>query len=600
MASAASLMLGFTHLLLWWKTSRAVVYLLSAVMAFSASAEAMIELAQMKSQSIDTYATLLQWQNLAVYVLLLSMVWVLYILLGTARRWLAIVITLAWSVAIVINFNSPYSIVFSDIEGLRTIMVFGGDFFVQAYGPTHPWKLMVDIASFVILIYFVDASLAAWKKGEGRRALIVGGGATVFILFGGIHAGLVDAAVIASPYMISFGFLAVVIAMSYELVSDAVEKTRYARRVAADEERWAMLMENIQLAVIGIDLQGRITYANPFISRLLEYPSSELVGYPVVQLVHSDQISEFSKRLSGLPESGPRDHSEWSLVDRTGKDHLLAWSSVPQKADDGRIIGVLSVGADITQQRKAETELSRSQYEMERMSRASLLGELASTLAHELNQPLAAILSNTQAARRLLLKEPLDTDELQEILDDIVRDNKRASDVINRMRAMLRKDEPKRDRISLNRLIRETVGLVRAEFDRNGIMIEMRLADGLPEVVAGVVEIQQVLINLLLNAEQAMEDMTEDRRIEITTRQQDDAVEVAVSDHGCGIPSEDLERAFQPLMTTRAGGIGMGLAISHRIIESHYGQIKAENRTGKGARISFALPAGGEGGESHD
>ncbi len=597
MTSAASLMLGLMHVVLWLKGRETIVYLLSAAMAFSASAEAMIELAQMQSQSVSAYAALLQWQNLSVYFLLLSMVWVVYLMFGTARRWLAIVISLAWTIAIIVNFSSPFSLVFSDIEGLRQNTVFGNETFVQAYGPTNPWKLLADVTSLVILIYFIDAAARAWKKGSRRRAVVVGGGTSVFILFGGIHAALVDAAIIETPYMISFAFLAVIMALSYELVDDAVQKSRYARLVSAEEERWATLMENIRLAVIGLDLKGRITYANPFLSSLLDFPSGELVGRLVTEVIHPDEIDEFSARLSRLRETGPRDHTEWTLVDRVGGEHCLAWSSVPQKAADGQIIGALSVGADITEQRKVEDALKRSQREMERVSRANLLGELASALAHELNQPLAAILSNAQAARRFLSQQQPDLQELQEILEDIVRDDKRAGEVIHRLRAMLREGETRREWVALNPVIEEAVGLVRGELDTHHTSVESRLAEELPRVRIGVVEIQQVVINLILNADQAMNNVPGPRRVTVTSRSLDHAAEVAVSDRGRGVSTPDLERMFEPFFTSRPQGIGMGLAISRRIVEAHGGHIRAENLPDGGARVSFTLPVASEGDE---
>lgn len=591
MASAASLMLGLIHLVLWLKAPREIVYPLSAIMAFSASAEAMIELAQMKSQSIAAYATLLQWQNMAVYILLLSMVWVVYHLLGTARRWLAVLITLLWSISIVINFLSPYSLVYSNIEALRYILVFGDETYAQAYGQTHPWKLLADISSFLILFYFLDAAIRSWKKADRRRALVIGGGTTLFILFGGIHAGLVDAAVIETPYMISFAFLTVVMAMSYELLSDALEKSYFARRVAAEEKRWSTLMENIHLAVIGIDLEGRIIYGNPFFLHLLGFPSGEILGSPAADIIHPDQKHEFLSRLARMPETGPRDHSEWMLVDRRGKEHLLACSSVLQKSDDDQVIGILTVAEDVTEKREIENELRKAQNEMERMSRVNILGELASALAHELNQPLAAILSNAQAAKRFFLKDPPDLDEVHEILDDIVRDDKRAGEIIHGMRAMFRKREPKREMASPNRIVEEAVNLVRGEFDKQQISIELQLANDLPEVFVSNIEIQQVVMNLLLNAERAMEGISENRQVTVSTGWHEDAVEIVVYDHGNGIPAADIERIFEPFMTTKSEGIGMGLAISRRIIKTHGGEIKAENLPGRGARFSLTLPA---------
>jgi PAS domain S-box-containing protein len=149
-----------------------------------------------------------------------------------------------------------------------------------------------------------------------------------FIVLGGVHAPLVDAGVVETPYMIGFAFLAIVLALSYELVSDAVLASRYAKEIRASEARWRSLLTNVQLAVIGIDPKGRIKYANPFLQRLIEYPREDLIGTSVASLVPEPDRSALAERLAAAAQTGPRPHSRWDLVCASGARRSLAWSTV--------------------------------------------------------------------------------------------------------------------------------------------------------------------------------------------------------------------------------------------------------------------------------
>jgi PAS domain S-box-containing protein len=168
----------------------------------------------------------------------------------------------------------------------------------------------------------------SWRAGDRRRAFLVGGSVATFIVLGGIHAPLVDAGVVETPYMISFAFLAIVLALSYELVSDAVLASRYAKEIRASEARWRSLLTNVQPAVIGIDPKGRIKYANPFLQRLIEYPREDLIGTSVASLVPEPDRSALAERLAAAAQTGPRPHSRWDLVCASGARRSLAWSTV--------------------------------------------------------------------------------------------------------------------------------------------------------------------------------------------------------------------------------------------------------------------------------
>ncbi len=591
MCAAASFMLGLLHLLLWFKDQRSYVYLLSVVMAFSAGAGAMTEPALMHAQSIDAYRVLLRWENLFVFTLLVPMVWFVRARLPTARRWLAVLITTLWLVAILANWLSPFSLVYSQITVLEQMPTFWGEQFTLAVGQPNPWAHSANLASVLIVIYVVDAAARVWRGGDRRRAVLVGGSVATFIVLGGIHAPLVDAGLIATPYMIGFAFLAIVLALSYELVSEAVLASRYAKEIRASEARWHSLLTEVQLAVIGIDSEGRVNYANPFLERLIGHRSQDLIGQPMTALVQTSDQAALAERLAAASRTGPRPRSRWDLVCASGALRSLDWSTVRLNDRDGGYAGLLSIGEDVTERLAAERNLEHTRREMERLGRANILGELVSVLAHELNQPLAAILSNAQAARRFLESERLGTEELREILDDIVRDDKRAGEVIAHLRVMLRKGEVEHERFQIQEPVHEVLGLMRGKIEDQGIRVQEELDPDLPPVEAGRVETLQVIVNLLANAVQALSKIPLARRkIRIRAeRQGQHAALVTIEDSGPGIAPDVLSQIFDPFYTTKSGGLGMGLAICRRILEEQGGRIWGENGT-DGARFCFTLP----------
>ena len=259
-----------------------------------------------------------------------------------------------------------------------------------------------------------------------------------------------------------------------------------------------------------------------------------------------------------------------------------------------RTIGVLR---DITPQKSAEQEARRVQNELAHAARVSTLGELAASMAHELNQPLAAILSNAQAARRFLAAPDPDLGEIREILDDIVRDDKRAGEVIHHVHAMMQKKEAvATEPLDLNELVSNMAQLVHSELIGRNIDLVADLEPALPAVLAGQVGMQQVLLNLIVNAMDAMRDQPAGRRrIQIQTSAAKGRVRMGVRDRGPGIPEKTMASIFRPFFTTKTQGLGLGLAISRTMVESHGGKLWAENAPDGGAIFWIEFPAQEEG-----
>jgi len=271
---------------------------------------------------------------------------------------------------------------------------------------------------------------------------------------------------------------------------------------------------------------------------------------------------------------------------------------------DDRIFGVSIFGKDVTRRKQVEAELLRQRAELAHVSRVSTLGELAASVAHELNQPLGAILANAEAAELFLEQEPPPLDELRAILAAICKDDERAGEVIRRMRNLLRKRDLERVPVDMNSLVEDVLQLVSGDASLRGVSLSADLAPGLPKVYGDRVHLQQVLLNLIINGMDAMAGQScERRRLRVQTRAgAENQMELAVTDSGHGVESEKLKRLFEPFFTTKPNGMGMGLSIARTIIEAHHGRIWAENNTSGGATFRILLPTAklrqGDGGKN--
>jgi C4-dicarboxylate-specific signal transduction histidine kinase len=253
---------------------------------------------------------------------------------------------------------------------------------------------------------------------------------------------------------------------------------------------------------------------------------------------------------------------------------------------------VIVMVRDITERQRAEREIAVQRSELAHLGRVALVGELSGTLAHELNQPLAAILANARAAQRMLDRENLDVAEFQAILDDIVSDDRRAGAVIQRVRALIRKDETELHGVSPNDVVTDVLELAHSDLIQRAVAVATRLAPSVPEVQGDRVQLQQVLLNLIVNACDAMVDNPPPlRALVITTLARSGAVRISVSDSGTGITTQPIDAVFQPFVTSKRHGLGLGLAICRSIVDAHGGRLWAVNNRGGGATFHVLLPA---------
>jgi C4-dicarboxylate-specific signal transduction histidine kinase len=262
-----------------------------------------------------------------------------------------------------------------------------------------------------------------------------------------------------------------------------------------------------------------------------------------------------------------------------------------------RRVGVLF--NDITERKHAEAEARDSerryrevQADLAHANRVATMGQLSASIAHEVNQPITAAVTYALAARRFLSAESPNFHEVDDALSLIVKEGNRAGDVVGRIRALIKKAPARKDAVAINDAILEVIALTRGEAAHNGVSVRTQLAEGLPRVQGDRVQLQQVLLNLIINAIEAMRDIgEEERELLISTSSEPDGVSVEVRDSGPGLAPEILERVFEAFYTTKPGGLGMGLSICRSIIEAHNGQLWAGANQPRGASFQIALPA---------
>jgi len=366
-----------------------------------------------------------------------------------------------------------------------------------------------------------------------------------------------------------------------------------ARRDEAERRR--LVLEAAPYAMIMVDQQGEVSLVNAAAETMFGYTRDELIGQPVGSLVPEPYRAKHAERCRSFFAHGDvRLMGAGLELWAQRKDGSLVPIEIrlnPITISQGRF--VLASILDLTARRAAELAAQRHREELRHISRIHVLGQLSSALAHELNQPLGAILSNTEAAELFLQSESPALGEVRAILGDIRKDDQRASDVIRRMRALLQRHEMELSSLSAAELLEDSVALTRPDALVRQITVECVVPPGLPRVRGDRVHLEQVLLNLLLNAMDAMSDCPVGRR-RLVVRVQgggDHHVEFSVSDSGSGIPPAKLDRLFEPFYTTKPNGLGLGLPISRAIIEAHRGRIWAENNSDGGATFRFTLPA---------
>lgn len=591
MAAAMGLLLGGVQLLIWMRLRSRTEFLLAAAMSFCAGIVAVCEAGFLGQPTAQEIQTSLEFQNIAIAGMLIAMVWFVYFRLRAGRKWLAWGVTAIWVVCVVASIVSQGNLTFATVEKVDYLTTPWGEAYGVASGEFHPFKVLADMASLAIMIFVGDAAVTAYRAGRRQKAIRTGGAILFFIVVAGVHTPMVDAGLVKTPFVISLVFVAICFSLALDLADDVVRSVQLNAVLLKERQRWDALTENVDLAVIRVDGEGRIAYVNPFLERISGRSVHQLVGAPVSLLVPEEDRLEVEKLSSSTLDWKSRARKRRPLKSVGGATHQLVWYSVGLRSETGEADGFISFGQDITDQMKAEDESRTTRREIERLTRALALGELSSSLAHELSQPVAAILSNTQTLQISRARSGAQKDETDEILQDIFSDTQRAKSLLHQVREFVFKKAPETEIFDFTEAVSEVVEMLTNEAQTRQVRIKMPNSSVPCDVDAARLEIQQVIMNLLLNSIQAIGDRGNPGRILVSWQcTGDQIVKIAIDDNGPGLKPEVLKSAFDPFVTTKSTGTGIGLAVSKRIVERHGGSISASQSELGGARFTITLP----------
>ena len=257
---------------------------------------------------------------------------------------------------------------------------------------------------------------------------------------------------------------------------------------------------------------------------------------------------------------------------------------------EGKVLKFVGTTTDIDDQKRTEEALRETQMALAHNNRVATVGQLTASISHEVKQPLSAAMTNAQAALRFLNAEPPDLVEVRDALKDIVDNNRRAGEIVDGIRALIKREPPRKSRLNINEAIREVIGLARREATNNGVSIQTQFDDDMPLIEGDRVQLQQVILNLIMNAVEAMSGRPEEvREVFINTGNAGTGVHVEVRDSGPGFAPNTVEQLFDAFYTTKPNGLGLGLSICHSIVEAHGGVLRASNNVPRGAVFQFTL-----------
>jgi len=635
-------------------------------------------------------------------------------------------------VSLVINFAFPPNVNFREITGLRHVN-FLGDTIAMPEGVESPWTHLGGFSSLLILAFLVDAAMALWRRGgrqDRRRAAVVGGSLTLFIVLAAGLSALINAQVVHLPYLVSLPFMGVIVAMGFELSYDMLRAAQTAGQLRTSEaalrESEARMSLAASAANLGLwcwDVQADEIWITKEGRTLCRFAESEPINLErFLATIEEEDRARVEERVQALLASGGEDESEYRIiqpggrtlwvagycqteVDQQGKPVLMRgmmrditerkmaeealhesdarfravadaapvmiWMSGPDKlcnffnkgwfdftgrtpaqelgngwtegvhredlehclqvyedAFDSRqpfrmeyrlrrkdgeyrwlldsgtprcdfegvFLGYIGSCVDITELRQAELDYQVQSSELARVGRVVLMGELAASLAHEVNNPVGAMVANASAGQRMIARGNITTEELNELLADIVADGHRAREVIEGIRNMMRRSEATHTPIQIGEILRDLLRIVRADALARNIAVTMEIDPNVGSVMGDRVQLLQIFLNLTLNAFEAMSVMRADtRRVVIRAyRNESGEVFVSVRDSGPGFPGGLAEQLFEPFFSTKSEGTGMGLAIARSIVEAHGGSLSGTNCEEGGAAFTVQLPSAGE------
>jgi PAS domain S-box-containing protein len=358
----------------------------------------------------------------------------------------------------------------------------------------------------------------------------------------------------------------------------------------SSEDRLRLVIDTIPAQVWSTAPDGSVDFINRRWLESTGLSAETTVGWNWSSAVHPDDLTKFVDALHRALAAGEPMESEARLRQADGKYRWFLIRNVPLRDELGNIVNWYGTSIDIEDRKQAEDALRQAQADLAHVNRVNTMGELTASIAHEVNQPLAAVVASGYACLRFLSAQPPSLAKAQEAVESIVRDGTAAGEVVRRIRALFKRAAIEKVKLDLNEVIREVLSLLRGETERRLVLVETDLGKDMAPVMGDRVQLQQLLLNLLLNGIEAMDPVL-DRSKKLFIRSKRDGPEtVLVEIQDCGVGLKDSEKVFEAFVTTKENGMGMGLAICRSIVEAHNGRLWATSGEGPGATFCFTLP----------
>ncbi len=587
--AAVCFSLALVHLMFWWRRRKAWEHATFALVALATIGSACNELQMMWAETQEAYSTVLRWTHVPWCIIVVTLVVFVRKYLRAGRPWLAWMVCGLRILSLIINFFQPMNLNFHRITIFKHVQFLGEPVSI-AVGEPNPWMLVGQLSLVLFVIFVADAAVTVWRRGDRRKAWSLGGSLIFLVVAATAQILMTYSGIFLMPTTISLFFLPMVAAMGLELSDEMLRASQLSAELNESREQLSLTARTAGAGLWSWDYKTGQIWATEKTRALYGFaPSEEMTYSTFLERVHPDDRERVDRAAQQAFQESSEFRSEYRAL---LPDKTVRWVKAQGQAfldSSGEPERMTGVSIDISRHKQQEGEMAELRLELAHLSRVMVMNELSTSLAHEINQPLGAILNNASAAALLIPRAEDTKEECAAIVTDVIQDARRAGDVIRRIRGIVKRTDAQSEPMQINALIAEVVDLFRDSLSTNRVSVLVCTKSDIPEIRGDRVHVQQVLVNLITNAMDALRDTPIKT---LTIRSDMDSyggILVSVCDSGTGIDPAVKDKIFNPFFTTKKDGLGMGLRICQSIIEEHGGRIRAENNPDGGATFTFTL-----------
>jgi PAS domain S-box-containing protein len=594
--AACAFLLALMYGLVWFLNRKARAALAFSFESLAIVGSVIVELGMMYSTTPAEWGEWVRFNQVPILVRTAALCAFVYFYFGTGRLWLLWCAIGTRAVVLVAGFIMEPNFNFSRIDSIDRISFLGEQVTIVGQAVTSPYQWFALLSTALVIVFVADASLTLWRKGtrDARRKVIVIGGATLLSwAVGASYTQLMVYGGVRLPALLTPPYLIMLAAMTFEMSRETLHASRLARELRASEARLELAASAAGLGLWAWNTRTNDLWVTSAARAMLGLGSRDALDMDRIRaMIEPADLARAESVWEQAAATGAEADVQLRIRLPSGAARVLSARGRTEIDAEGQTVSVQGVVRDVTEQVRAREENEEMRRNLAHAGRVSVLGTLSSSLAHELGQPLSAILLNTQAADALLQQPSPDLHEVRQILSDIRRDDRRASDVIERLRKLLRRGEMELAPLSPDALVQDVAALLRADATRRDVRLDCTSTPA-PFVHGDRVHLAQVLINLIVNSMDAVaKQPAARRRVSLSAGPHaNGGVEFVVSDLGSGIEPELLPKVFDAFFTTKSHGMGIGLSVSRTIVEAHHGRLWAENDPQGGASFHVVLPA---------